>query len=204
MFQFVTHMETPAMVARPPGESVTVTRETRLARLLITYIATGLLFMLLPGTFLGVWNLIAISSRRAADSVPAAWIQAHGHAQIFGWIGTFILGIGFYSIPKLRRLDPFALSAGWICWAMWTTGAALRWWTGVSSWHWRIAAPLSAVLELAALLIFLRSVSGHRPAASGRAVFEPWVFVVVAGSLGFLSSLLANLGAAIFLAFRAY
>ena len=201
---YVPHIETHPVRPHVSEETaLLIARETALSRLLTTYIVTGLVFMLLPGTFLGVWNLIAISSRHAADSVPAAWIQAHGHAQIFGWIGTFILGIGFYSIPKLRRLGPFALSAGWACWAMWTAGAALRWWTGVSSWHWRMAAPFSATLELAAFLIFLRSVSGHRPAESGKAVFEPWVFVVIAGSLGFLSSLLANLGAAIFLAFRA-
>ena len=50
------------------------------------YISTGLLFMLLPGTFLGVWNLLAISGHYAADFVSAAWIQAHsgkvGHAEI--------------------------------------------------------------------------------------------------------------------------
>lgn len=34
-----------------------------LSRLLMTYIITGLVFMLLPGTFLGVWNLTTISSR---------------------------------------------------------------------------------------------------------------------------------------------
>jgi hypothetical protein len=64
---------------------ITAARETTLSRLLMLYISTGLLFMLLPGTFLGVWNLLAISSHRAADSVSRAWIQAHGHAQIFGW-----------------------------------------------------------------------------------------------------------------------
>jgi hypothetical protein len=59
------------------------------------WIVTGLLFMLLPGTLLGAWNLIAISDQRGAAHLDPAWIQAHGHAQIFGWIGTFILGIGF-------------------------------------------------------------------------------------------------------------
>ena len=54
--------------------------------------------MLLPGTFLGVWNLLSISSHRAADYVFPEYIQAHGHAQIFGWIRTFILGIGFCCI----------------------------------------------------------------------------------------------------------
>ncbi len=82
---------------------ITAAHESSLSRLLMLYISTGLVFMLLPGTFLGVWNLMAISSRRSADSVSPAWIQAHGHAQIFGWIGTFILGIGFYSIPKIAQ-----------------------------------------------------------------------------------------------------
>jgi len=118
---------------------ISAARETTVSHLLMLYISTGLLFMLLPGTFLGVWNLLAISSHRAADSVSRAWIQAHGHAQIFGWTGTFILGIGFYSIPKLRRLNSFALSAVWSSWALWTGGVTLRWLVSVYEWHcgWR-------------------------------------------------------------------
>ena len=85
-----------------------IAREQSLSRLLMTYIVTGLIFMLLPGTFLGVWNLIKISSREAADSISPAWIQAHGHAQLFGWVGTFMLGVGFYAIPTLRKLRLFA------------------------------------------------------------------------------------------------
>src|SRR6516225_11369950 len=81
--------------------NISASRETMLSRLLTLYICTGLTFMLLPGTFLGVWNLTTISAHRSAQTVSPAWIQAHGHAQVFGWIGTFILGIGFYSIPKL-------------------------------------------------------------------------------------------------------
>jgi uncharacterized protein involved in response to NO len=95
-----------------------IAREQSLSRVLMTYIVTGLIFMLLPGTFLGVWNLIKISSREAAESISPAWIQAHGHAQVFGWVGTFILGIGFYSIPKLRKLKPFALWSARLTWAL--------------------------------------------------------------------------------------
>jgi uncharacterized protein involved in response to NO len=204
--QDVSHMESYATV--PVGSDITrmVVRETRLSRLLITYITTGLIFMLLPGTFFGVWNLVTISSRRAADSISPAWIQAHGHAQIFGWIGSFILGIGFYSIPKLRRLDPFALSAGWGCWALWTAGVALRWWAGVSQWHWRIGAPASAVLELAAFVVFLRCVSGHRPQKSandGRKKGpEEWALVVITASIGLLLTLIVNLAATVALALK--
>ena len=43
----------------------------------------------------------------------------------------------------------------------------LRWFANVYSWQWRVLLPLSAVLELAAFLIFARAVSRHRPASSG-------------------------------------
>ena len=189
---------------RPPTPkeifAITAARETSLSRLLTVYITTGLIFMLLPGTFLGVWNLLAISSHRAANSVSVGWVQAHGHAQIFGWIGTFILGIGFYSIPKLRRTGPLALSAGWITWALWTSGVSLRWVASVYEWHWRAALPISAALELSAFLIFFRSVSGHRPQNSGKNRLEEWVIVVIAGTVGLRLTLVVNLASAVSLA----
>jgi uncharacterized protein involved in response to NO len=204
MAPLATRIETQAGRTLTPGEifEITRARETSLSRLLMLYITTGLVFMLLPGTFLGVWNLLAISSRHAANSVSAGWIQAHGHAQIFGWIGTFILGIGFYSIPKLRRMNPFALRAAWVCWALWTLGVSLRWLTGVYLWQWRVVLPVSAVLEIIAFSIFFYSVSGHRPQDSGKQKLEEWVFVVIAASAGLLLTLLVNLGASVFLACR--
>lgn len=204
MSEVLTRIETQQGRRLTPMETfdIAAARETGLSRLLMVFITTGLIFMLLPGTFLGVWNLLAISSRHAPGSVSAAWVQAHGHAQIFGWIGTFILGIGFHSIPKLRRLNWFPLSAAWTSWALWTSGVTLRWLTGVYEWQWRILLPVSAALELIAFLIFFRSVSGHRPADSGKKTLEAWVLVVIAGSMGFMLTLLANLGAAGFLALR--
>jgi len=167
------------------------------------YIGTGLAFMLLPGTFLGVWNLLAISSHHSANTVSAGWVQAHGHAQIFGWIGTFILGIGFHSIPKLRRLNSFALSKAYIAWALWTAGVSTHWLCTVYDWHWRTLLPLSAALELAAFAIFFRTVSGHRPQDSGKEKLESWVFVVIAGTMGLMLALLMNLGSSVYLAMRA-
>jgi len=193
-----TRTETLAGRSLSPQEifEVTEAREKKLSRLLVTYILTGLGFMILPGTFFGVWNLLAISSHRTASSVSAGWVQAHGHAQIFGWIGTFILGIGFYSIPKLRRMDPFALWTAWTCWGLWVLGVSLRWLTGVYLWQWRVLLPLSASLELAAFLIFGYAVSGHRPRGEGNQKFAEWVLAVIAASFGFLAALLVNLGAA--------
>ena len=53
-------------------------REENAQRLMMAYAVAGLFFMLLPGTFLGAWNLISISGQHRA-AVSPAWIQAHGH-----------------------------------------------------------------------------------------------------------------------------
>jgi uncharacterized protein involved in response to NO len=197
-FVGVAEPETPLQIFER-----TRTRELQLSRLLIFYISGGLLFMLLPGTFLGVWNLISISGRRAADSISPAWIQAHGHAQVLGWIGSFILGIGYYSIPKLRGgLKPFALRLAWISGTLWMAGVLLRWAANVYLWHWRALLPTSAAMELAAFLVFFRAVSQHTPQDSGKTKLEPWVWVVIAGTVGLLATLVLNLGACLWLAFR--
>jgi hypothetical protein len=174
-------------------------RELALQRLLSAYISSGLLFLLLPGTFLGVWNLIAISEGHSATEVSPAWLQAHGHAQIFGWIGSFIIGIGFYSLSKMGGVQPFEIGRGWLCWGLWSSGVALRWIANLYGWQWRGMLPLSALLELTAFLIFFASVGRHkkshletarRSAGSKR---EIWMKLVLSSTLGFLVTLLANL-----------
>lgn len=177
-------------------------REEALSHLLMTYVSTGLLFMVFPGTFLGVWNLLQISGRESAASVSQAWLQAHGHAQVFGWVGSFILGIGFYSIPKLRDGANSYLRAAWVCWAMWAAGAAIRWAANIYLWEWRVLLPASATLELAAFAIFFREVSQHRPDPEGKGRLEPWILVVASASMGLLLVLLTNLAACFYVALR--
>ena len=150
----------------------------------MAYITTGLFFMVFPGTMLGVWNLMQISGRESIGLVSPAWLQAHGHAQVFGWIGSFLLGIGFYSIPKLRGTATGAIRAAWACWALWTVGAAVRWAATVYLWDWRVLVPASSVSELVAFLIFVAVVSQHRPQGPSKGRLEPWV--VMSATLGFL------------------
>jgi hypothetical protein len=177
-------------------------REQSAQRLMMAYAIIGLCFMLLPGTFLGAWNLISISGQHGA-AVSSAWMQAHGHAQIFGWIGTFILGIGFYSIPKMIGGKVQSSARGWAAWLLWSSGAILRWSAGVFEWHWRILLPLSATLELLAFLIFFGSVRHHRPSPSGDPKGKPlWVLSVLVGTGGLGIGLLMNLAATICVGLR--
>lgn len=202
----LTNPETRAMSGsgtRGSAEEIfraTRARELALSRLLMAYITTGLLFMLFPGTLLGVWNLLQISGRESAGLISPAWLQAHGHAQVFGWIGSFLLGIGFYSIPKLRGEATQTVRAAWVCWALWTAGVAVRWSSTVYLWHWRVLLPLASILELAAFLIFFRVISQHRPQDSSKSRLEPWVWAVLTATLGFLAVVTTNVAGSFYVA----
>src|SRR5260370_9858723 len=143
-------------------------RESQLQRVMSVHAITGLLFMLLPGTFLGVWNLISISSQPSLATLSAAWLQAHGHAQIFGWIGTFVIGIGYYSLSKMGRLAPFAVSRAWWSWGLWTAGLILRWVANVELWQWRGAGGLlAAPVRGAAFFFFFLCLAASASAGAG-------------------------------------
>src|ERR1039457_5661638 len=94
-----------------------VVRERQKSLMLRAWILSGLFFMALPGTLLGFSNLIAISAHHGLAFLPPAWLEGHGHAQMFGWIGSFILGIVFYSQPaRDRSVSRLPL----VCFALWT------------------------------------------------------------------------------------
>lgn len=172
--------------------------ERRAARALAAFILAGLAFLALPGTFLGVWNLIIISEHRASTAASNAWIQAHGHAQLFGWVGSFILGISLYVLPKFRRQPLRSFGLVWAVWALWTAGVAWRWWTGIGASDWRVGLVGSAVMELAAyaltqrILVF-RGGSRKKPSDLGS-----WLGICGFSALGI--ALIVNLAVCISLA----
>jgi hypothetical protein len=179
-----------------------VLRERRKSVLLRLWIATGIFFMALPGTLLGFSNLMAIVSHRRLGGLPAAWIQGHGHAQVFGWVGSFILGIGFYSQPAHGRS---VVRLPLACYLLWTGGVASRWVASIYGWHWRAVYPLSAGAEMAAVLLFLLAASRHkRPdersalgadAATSRSRRSPmplWMAAVLLGSAGLFTMVTFN------------
>jgi uncharacterized protein involved in response to NO len=168
--------------------------EIALQRMVTIYVVTGLLFLVLPGTFLGVWNLVSISGRHSLAGLSQAWLQAHGLAQIFGWIGTFVIGIGYYSLSKMGGLMPVAVRRAWASWALWTGGVTLRWAANITEFHWRVLLPVSAALQLIAFVVFFVTVSHHksRAAPTKRAPIETWMKLVIAATVAFLLALILN------------
>lgn len=173
-----------------PRKDPRIQAEESSQRLTMAFIVVGIFFMLLPGTFLGVWNLISISSQHTMASLSPAWMQAHGQAQVFGWIGSFIFGIGFYSLTKMQSTRDFPAVLGWTTWWFWSLGMVLHWGAMAYAWHWRLLLPLSSALEIAAWLLFYLAVRKHQPATGKKP--EAWMGVVVGATFGFLLAILLS------------
>ena len=176
--------------------------ERRKSYLFRLWIATGIFFMVLPGTILGFTNLLLISAHHGLQGLSPAWIQAHGHSQVFGWIGSFVLGIGFYSQPRTRANSgrlPF------ICWSLWAAGLTLHWLAGAYLWFWRITLPVSGLLQLAAVLLFLYAASQHKLPVSSSATrtkprIEPWMRTVLVSNAALFLAIAINCGISVRLA----
>ena len=171
-----------------------ITRERRKSLMLRAWIGSGLFFMALPGTLMGFSNLMAISAHHGLGNLPAAWMEGHGHAQMFGWIGSFILGIGFYSQPAHGRS---VLRVPLSCCVLWISGVAMRWFANIYGWHWRSLLPISAGFELLAVMLFLYAASRHKlPESSNgttaKAPMELWMISVLIGTAGLASAVIFN------------
>ncbi len=193
-------VDTLSNPATPAGDrAAVVAAERRKSFLLRFWIGTGIFFMVLPGTVLGFSNLLAISAHHGLQAISPAWIQAHGFSQVFGWIGSFVLGIGFYSQPHTRanrgRL-PIT------CWGLWTAGLTLHWLAVGYLWQWRVVLPIAGGLQFAAILLFLHAARQHKlptaGAGSGEARartqprIEPWMQSVLVSNAALLVALAIN------------
>ncbi len=171
-----------------------VAHDRQKSLMLRAWILSGLFFMALPGTLMGFSNLMAISAHHGLGALPAAWIQGHGHAQVFGWIGSFILGIGFYSQPSRGRS---VIRIPLACFVLWISGVAMRWTANIYGWHWRSLFVVSAGFELMAILLFLAAASHHKlpEQAQGKATkqrMELWMVSVLLGTAGLAAAVIFN------------
>jgi hypothetical protein len=63
----------------------------------------------------------------------------------------------------------------------------------VYGWEWSVLVPSGGFLEFVAFCIFFAVVTQHKPKGAGKKPLEPWVWVVMNATIGFLLSLGANL-----------
>ena len=90
------------------------------------FLKTALLFTLTGGTALGAWALVMMALRGHLGGIDRGIIQVHGHWQLVGWVGLFVVGIAYHILPRLTGVPlPSHRAAAW-SYALLTLGTVLR------------------------------------------------------------------------------
>jgi hypothetical protein len=62
----------------------------------------GLVVVLSAGAVWGALLLLRIAVAESFTAVSIHEVNAHGHAQIFGWVGLFVMGFAYQVLPRLK------------------------------------------------------------------------------------------------------
>jgi len=127
--------------------------EAKSEQLYKRFIAAALLVALTVGFTLGAINLTRIAAARSYSDISGVLKQIHGHAQIFGWVGLFVMGVAFHAVPRFKMVALPSLRAANVCLGLMVAGIVVR--TFAQPFVWRWALLVSGVMELASVGIFV-------------------------------------------------
>lgn len=121
------------------------------------FFTAAIVLVLTLGAVWGAWLLIRIAFTGAFTAVGIQEVNAHGHAQIFGWVGLFVMGFAYHMFPRFKgtRLAWPRLARATL--ALMLAGILLRTGGGVllSSVPTALtAANIGSLLEIAAVSLF--------------------------------------------------
>ena len=118
----------------------------------------GALFVALTAGFgLGLTNLLRIAFAQSYYEISGVLKQIHGHAQIFGWVGLFVMGVAFHAVPRMKMVALRPVRAAQACLWLMLAGVSLRVLTQpfAKSVAVRLGLLGSGLLELAAIGLFV-------------------------------------------------
>ena len=67
------------------------------------FFKTAIAVVLTLGASWGAYLLIQIALHGSFTAVGIHAVNAHGHAQIFGWVGLFVMGFAYQAFPRFKQ-----------------------------------------------------------------------------------------------------
>ena len=116
----------------------------------------GICTVLTLGASWGAWLLWRIGALGRFTAVSIHQVNAHGHAQVFGWVGLFVMGFAYQMFPAIWQRRLFAARLVPPIFAAMVLGIAVR--TAAMAFpgsRWAIPAViLGGALEIASIVAF--------------------------------------------------
>lgn len=170
----------PTVAVIPPPEP----QDTLYRRFFLAGIAT----ILTAGATWGMILLWRIGFGGSFTGVSIFAVNAHGHAQIYGWVGLFIMGFAYQAFPRIWHTRLVFPRLADIVFGLMLTGIVVRTigmgYAESAAWALPVAL-LGGGLELAAVVLFVGQI-GVTFRRSGAAL-EPYVGFVLTALVWFVA-----------------
>jgi len=121
------------------------------------YFLAGIAVVLSVGASWGAWLLWTIGLNGSFRAVSVHAINAHGEAQIFGWVGLFIMGFAYQAFPRMWQTTLVAPRLAVVAFGLMVGGLFVRTAGITAAEAWAPAAPLAlagGLMQLAAVGLF--------------------------------------------------
>lgn len=153
------------------------------------YFIGAIVLTLTAGATWGAWMLWTIGLSGSFRGVSVHSVNAHGEAQIFGWVGLFIMGFAYQAFPRMWQTTLAAPRLAAWAFVLMVVGLITRTIGMSAAGAWDFALPtamLGGALEVAAVLIF--AVQMIATLIRGGAKIEPYVGFVMGALAWFVAS----------------
>jgi hypothetical protein len=120
------------------------------------FFRAAIVVILTAGATLGAAMLFLYGVRRTFTSLDLfAPIQAHADAQVFGWVGLFVMGFALQGLPRFKYVRLWRPELANACFLGMIAGLTLRM---TAAWPWRGAVALGlagAILQAGSVALFV-------------------------------------------------
>lgn len=161
------------------GTPPVVEAPTRTDAIYRPFFKSGIIIVLTAGAVWGAYLLLRIAWMGTFRAAGLHEVNAHGHAQIFGWVGMFVMGFAYQAFPRFKHTHLALAPVAWASLGLMLTGLIGRTFgepladtiTGVGS-----LAVVSAWLEVAATVLFLSVIlATWRRAGKPLAIYDYYI-----------------------------
>ncbi len=149
------------------------------------FFVAGIVVVLTAGATWGAYLLWKIGFAKSFTSVSVLEVNAHGHAQIFGWVGLFIMGFALQAFPRMWHTRLVAPPLAGLSFVVMLAGIVIRT-TGMAANGYSWAVPTAMVggtLQLLAVLTFVTQLG--LTFRQSKARLEPYIGFIALGMFWF-------------------
>jgi hypothetical protein len=160
-----------AIVQTPPGLADVIYRR---------YFIGGILVVLTVGASWGAWLLWTIAIAGSFQSISINSINAHGEAQIFGWVSLFIMGFGYQAFPRLWQTTLYAPRLAAWAFLLLIAGLVVRTIAISAAGAWTLAPPVAlcgGALQVLAIVVFASQIMTTLAHSGARS--EPYIGFII-------------------------